>query len=141
MKNDALLYVGQKAFIEKDGKILVLHDYLGLDFPGGKIQEGEAKERQMGSLLLSLKREVKEETNLEIEVFDPFVVWYHEFPQNHRNFGKKVYLVGFKCKYISGDLKLSDEHDKFEWVDKNNYQALDDGSDYFKVLQKYFSNE
>jgi len=42
MKEDALFYVGQKAFIEKDGNILILNDPSeGLDFPGGKIQIGE----------------------------------------------------------------------------------------------------
>ncbi len=33
-----------KALIEKDGKVLIVFDPLyGLDFPGGKIQEGEIK--------------------------------------------------------------------------------------------------
>ena len=46
MKDDALFCVGQKAFIEKEGKVLILHDPVeGLDFPGGKIQEGEAQGR------------------------------------------------------------------------------------------------
>lgn len=90
------------------------------------------------SLIRSLKREVKEETGLEIEVFNPFAVWYHEFPKGHRNYGKVVYLVAFKCKYVSGELKLSDEHDKFRWVDKNDYKEVDDGSDYSDVLRKYF---
>ncbi len=142
MGNDALLCVGQKAFIEKDGKVLVIRDPIeGIDFPGGKIQEGEAKEKDANSLSISLKREVKEETNLEIEVLDPFFVWYHVFPQGHRNYGKRVYLVGFKCKYISGELTLSDEHDKFEWVDENNYEKWNDGSDYFGALRKYFLSE
>lgn len=139
MKDDALFCVGQKAFIEKDGKVLVLNDLVeGLDFPGGKIQEGEAKDEDASSLIRSLQREVMEETNLEIEVFNPFAVWYHEFPKNHRNYGKVVYLVAFKCKYVSGELKLSDEHDNFKWVDKSNYKEVDDGSDYFDVLRKYF---
>lgn len=30
MKNDALFCVGQKAFIEKDGNVLVLNDPVGL---------------------------------------------------------------------------------------------------------------
>ena len=139
MKDDALFCVGQKAFIEKDGKVLILGDPVeGLDFPGGKIQEGEAKDGDVFSLIRSLKREVKEETGLEIEVFNPFAVWYHEFPKGHRNYGKVVYLVAFKCRYISGELKLSDEHDKFRWVDKNDYKEVNDGSDYFDVLEKYF---
>lgn len=139
MKSDALFCVGQKAFIEKDGKVLVLNDPTeGLDFAGGKIQEGEAKDADASSLNLSLQREVREETGLEIEVLNPFAVWYHEFPKNSRNYPRVVYLVAFKCKYVSGELKLSDEHDNFKWVDKDNYKEVDDGSDYFDVLKKYF---
>ena len=142
MEKDVLLCVGQKAFIEKDGKVLIIRDPIeGIDFPGGKIKEGEAKEGDVGSLINSLKREAKEETGLEIEVLNPFAVWYHEFPKNHRNYPKVVYLVGFKCKYVSGELKLSDEHDAFEWVDENSYEKWNDGSDYFGALKKYFESE
>lgn len=139
MKNDGLFCVCQKALIKKDGKVLVLNDPIeGLDFPGGKIQEGEAKDGEANSLILALQREVREETGLEIEVFDPFHVWYHEFPKESRNYGKVVYIVAFKCKYLSGEIKLSDEHNKFKWVDKNDYKEVDDGSDFFDVLEKYF---
>jgi len=139
MKKDALFCVGQKAFIEKDGKVLVLFDPVeGLDFPGGKIQEGEAIDADASSLIVSLKREVTEETGLEVEVFNPFSVWYHEFPKKSRNYGKVVYLVAFKAKYISGDVTLSEEHNNFKWVDKSDYSTIDDGSDYFDVLEKYF---
>ena len=142
MNDDALFCVGQKAFIEKDGKVLILNDPgEGLDFPGGKIQDGEAKDGDASSLFRSLQREVREETGLEIEVGNPFVVWYHEFPKNHRNYPKVVYLVGFECKYVSGEIKLSDEHNKFKWVDKNDYAEVDDGSDYFDALKKYFEQK
>lgn len=141
MKRDALFCVGQKAFIEKDGRVLVLNDPTEfLDFPGGKIQEGEAKDGDASSLLISLQREVMEETGLTIKVGDPFAVWYHEFQKGSRNYGKVVYLVAFKCTYISGELKLSDEHDNFKWVDKINYKEVDDGSDYFDVLRKYWEH-
>jgi 8-oxo-dGTP pyrophosphatase MutT (NUDIX family) len=141
MKKDALFCVGQKAFIEKDGKVLVLNDSLeGLDFPGGKIQEGEAIDGDSESLAVALKREVMEETGLEIETFEPFTVWYRKFSkENHRNYGKEVYLVAFRCKYISGEVKLSDEHNKFRWVDKNNYEEVNDGGKYFEILKKYLN--
>ena len=142
MKKDALFCVGQKAFIEKGGKVLVLFDPVeGLDFPGGKIQEGEAKDGDAQSLLDALKREVKEETNLEIDIFDPFAVWYHEFPAHHRNAGKVVYLVAFRCEYVSGEVELSNEHNKFKWVDQKSYKDVDDGSDYFGILEKYFKSQ
>lgn len=133
MKEDALFYVGQKAFISRDDEVLVLGDPTeGLDFPGGKIQEGEE------NLTESLKREVREETDLEIEVGAPFITWTNTFPDNHRFAGKKVYLVGYKCKYISGEVVLSDEHNKFKWVNKNNFREINDGTTWFEILKKYF---
>ncbi|HEY9584389.1 MAG TPA: NUDIX domain-containing protein [Candidatus Paceibacterota bacterium] len=133
MAEDKLFYVGQKAFIEKDGDILILTDpSIGLDFPGGKIQIGENDFDE------ALRREVREETGLEIEIGEPFTRWYFEFSSAHRNFGKQVYLIGFRCKYVSGEVVLSDEHSSFRWINKNNYKELDDGSAYFKALEKYF---
>lgn len=128
MRPDQLFYAVQKAFIEHDGKILVLNDPVeGLDFPGGKIQEGET------DFIESLRREVREETGLDIEVGDPFAV----LPAGPHD-GKMVYMVAFRCRYVSGEVSLSDEHDGFQWVDEGNYKAVDDGTDYFKVLEKYF---
>jgi 8-oxo-dGTP diphosphatase len=136
MANDQLLYIGQKAFIEKDGEILILIDsILGLDLPGGKIQEGEFDFKK------ALKREVEEETNLKIKICNPFVTWYYEIPKNkkHPSGGKKIFMVGYKCKYISGEIKLSDEHNKFYWVGKNSYKNLDKKWNMFPAVKKYFS--
>lgn len=134
MKEDALFYVGQKAFIEKDGEVLVLGDPIeGLDYPGGKIQEGEV------DLVESLKREVREETGLEISVGEPFATWTNIFPSQHRLAGKRVFLVGYKCIYVSGEVILSNEHDKFSWVTKDNFNTVNDGTSYFEILKKYFA--
>jgi len=136
MKSDETFFAVQKAFIEKDRKVLVLNDPVeGLDFPGGKIQEGEM------DLVKSLKREVVEETGLEIEVGVPFVTWHETFPKDHSLAGKKAFLVGYMCKYVSGEVKLSHEHDNFKWVDKENYKEVDDGTSYFNYLTKYFKEK
>lgn len=132
MAHDQLLFVGQKAFIKKDGEVLILTDpKLGLDLPGGKIQEGET------DLKKSLQREVSEETGLKIEVGDPFATWIVKFPPDHRNQGY-VFLVGHKCKYVSGNVVLSDEHSDYKWVNKNNFRQFPDNG-HFKALEKYFS--
>ena len=133
MKEDALFYIGQKAFIEKDGSILVLKNLNeGLDFPGGKIQIGEL------DLPEALRREVREETSLEIEIRELFVTWYNEFPEHHRNAGKKVFFVGYRCKYKSGDVTLSHEHNSYRWVNRNDYHKVDDKSKFFDALEQYF---
>jgi len=133
MNSHEIFFVGQKAFIEKDGEVLVLNDPdEGLDFPGGRIDEGEI------NLADSMKREVMEEVGLEIEVGKPFVTWFNAFPDSHSLAGKKVFLIGYRCKYLSGEVKLSHEHNKFKWVSKENYKEIDDGTDYFNYLVKYF---
>ncbi len=131
---DQLFYVGQKAFIEKSGAVLVMYDKSGrLDFPGGKIQESE------DDLVESLKREVFEETGLEIEVGEPFYVWHFTLPPEHKNAGKKVFLVGFRCRYVGGELKESASHRDYEWVTRETYGKLNFGNYiHFKALEKYF---
>lgn len=134
MPEDKQFYIGQKAFIEKEGKVLILFDpKLGLDFPGGKIQEGESDFDE------ALKREVCEETSLEIEVGDPFFRWFYKFESDHRNAGKEVFLVGFRCKYVSGEVRLSSEHSEYKWVNYKNYKELNENDEYFKALEKYFA--
>lgn len=134
MKDDQVFYVAQKAFIRKGNAILVLTDPAeGLDFPGGKIQEGEDTPSD------SLAREVMEETGLTIQVGPPFFTWISGYPAGHRNVGKKVFLIAYLCDYVAGDVSLSHEHEKFRWVTRDDYREADDGTQFFEVLEKYFT--
>ena len=134
MKEDQPFFVGQKAFIKKNGKVLVIFNDRGkIDFPGGKIQKGEK------DFTASLLREVQEETALSIGVGRPFVVWSFVLPDNHPHAGTSVFLVGFEARYVSGEVTLSSEHGWYEWVGKEDVSRLDDGSGHFKALQKYFA--
>lgn len=136
MREHQLYWVGQKAFIQKGEDILILHDpEEGLDFPGGRVEEGEE------DLALSLKREVLEETGLEIEVGQPFAVWQRVFPVGHKNEGKIVCLIAYRCDCISGNVTTSHEHDNFKWVNESNYRGVNDGTQFFEILEKYFENK
>ncbi|NTU46495.1 NUDIX domain-containing protein [Candidatus Roizmanbacteria bacterium] len=129
MNENQLFYAAQKAFIEKKGEILILHDPLiGLDFPGGRIQVGET------NLITALQREVREETTLEIQVGNPFTTWIFKHPTTI----EQSFLTGYRCTYVSGEVSLSDEHDNFHWVNKDNYTQFKDSTDYYKALEHYF---
>lgn len=140
MKPDERFFVGQKAFIEKEGKLLVVIDPLvGLDMPGGKIQIGET------DLEAAFRRELTEETQLDVHIGAPFHTWiWTNHTPGHRNFGKKIFLVGYRCKYNSGNLTLSEEHSKFFWVTKEDYKTSlhkywDDQNPLCRVLEAYFA--
>ncbi len=104
MPADQIFYVGQKAFIRKGEAVLVLILPNGkLDFPGGKIQVGEDDYDR------SLKREVYEETGLDIDIGAPFCRWSFELPAEHPQAGHKVFLVGLKCEYKGGNVEISSD--------------------------------
>ena len=105
--------------IEFDNKILCMerdrgkYDYVSFkwEFPGGKIEEGETKEQ-------ALKRELREEMEMDVELNDHFIDVYHEYP----DFSMNMYV--FKCTAKSKDLKMNVHHD-FMWVEKNQLNKLD----------------
>lgn len=106
--------VATKAIIRNDeGKYLVLHKSEiekispnEIDIPGGRMKFGEGVEE-------SLKREIAEELGIHIEIEKPLRVW--GFIKDN------LHLVGitFLAKYIDGEIKLSEEHTKHEWVGRD----------------------
>lgn len=132
MNTDQIFYVGLKAFIEKDGEVLVLkNEAFGLDFPGGKMKKGETDTTE------ALQREVREETGIAIAVGRPFTTWMITLPPEHVNHGN-VFLIGYSCRYLSGEVQLSDEHETYYWVNKDTFYKLKENSDYFRSLETYF---
>lgn len=96
------------AIIQKDNKILICQRSkkmklpLKWEFPGGKIEEGESKEE-------CLKREIKEELALNMEVLYPLKMVEFHYPDF------SIRLYPFICSIISGKLTLA-EHAQAKWV-------------------------
>lgn len=130
MPANQLFFVSQKAFIQKEGKILILFDTkLKQDLPGGRMQQGEK------DLQKALRREIKEELGFEIEIGQVFALW-HFSPWKKLN--SRIFCIGFKCKYLSGNLKLSKEHSGYKWVDKTNFKKVLKKGRLTGLLEKYF---
>ncbi len=104
-----------KAFIVEEGKVLILkrrpndaHKPGAWDLPGGRLEPGE-------SPFDGLKREAREEASLEIEIVMPLDV--HHFVRDDE---QKITLMIFLCKLVSGEVKLSEEHTEYKWLDLNS---------------------
>lgn len=109
MKNK-IIYFATKALVVKDGKFLAVHktgvDHDLYELPGGRLEYGETPQQ-------TLAREMMEETNLVVEPKRILDTWTY-INENYQIVGI-IYL----CIIKDGELKLSDEHDKYEWLPLN----------------------
>lgn len=112
------MQISQKAIIKKDNTYLILlrspqssvfPDHW--DFPGGRLDENESLEE-------GLKREVKEETILDIEIGDKIF----EYDMLVVDRPTKFYIYDITT-YL-GDVKLSKEHTEYRWVTKEELVNL-----------------
>ncbi|MBL4936175.1 NUDIX domain-containing protein [Clostridium sp. YIM B02515] len=115
-----------RAFILNDGKFLALHMTIAkhnlYELPGGRMEFGETAEE-------TLIREVKEETNFIVEPVKLLDTW--NFIAEDYQITGVIYL----CKIKEGSLKLSDEHDKYEWLEFNE-ENLDKMHEVYKIRIK-----
>ncbi|OGP95130.1 MAG: hypothetical protein A2157_06695 [Deltaproteobacteria bacterium RBG_16_47_11] len=104
------------ALITAQGKILVTQrkpgDSHGLlwEFPGGKVKEGEEPRE-------ALRRELKEELDVEVEprmIFDAAFYSYPEYP---------ILLLVYHCRIEKGSLKPIGCHD-LRWVNLLELETL-----------------
>lgn len=98
-------------------------DWPGLTLPGGKVKEGE-------DVIDSVKREVKEETNLDIE--DVRSVGYIEWNiDNDRHL-----CILFETDNYHGELKSNYEGENF-FIDPKDLTKYQFSSDFDKILDIY----
>lgn len=102
-----------KSFIVNDRKELLLikrqdneiHCPGAWEVPGGRLEIGE-------NPFDALRRETKEETNLEIEILNPLRVNFFERDDN-----QTITMISFLCRPISDSVVLSEEHSDYQWID------------------------
>ena len=127
-------FVAGHALINRDGKFLVLrrsenNDYKPLfwDLPGGVVIAGE-------TLAQTISREVKEETNIDIEVEKVLYVYSNidQIPVR-----QTIQLV-YSCKYVRGNVRINpEEHDNYKWASYSELSSLNSIDFLSNLVQEY----
>ena len=122
MNDKDLYFVAVKLLLRDDDKLLITHDIFGSwDIPGGRIKPDEFEK----PLELIIERKIKEELGPEVKYqLGQAKVFFRHEREEHGMSGKKVriFAVGFEAKYLGGEIKLGDHHDKMEWVNLNEFK-------------------
>ena len=117
------LFFAPKAFIVKDGKVLVVRESARHDtnahageysFVGGRIDDGEPWRD-------GFAREVKEEIGTEVQILRPLFI----SESFNKVQGEDWHIVRcfFLCEMRSDEIVLSPEHDEYKWIDPANYKT------------------
>src|SRR3989344_5189391 len=142
-------YITATAIIVKDGKFLITKRspkekaFPGLwTVPGGKLETKDYKERPKdtedcwyNTIENLLKREVKEETNLEIKNIDYLTSLTFIRPDNI-----PVVVLSFSADYHDCEVKLSPEMTEYAWVsleEAKNYELIDGIYEELEILDNY----
>jgi len=119
---DVKLFTAVKAFIEHEGKVLILRESAAykdgsnaglFDVVGGRVKPGQRFDE-------SLLREIQEETGLDVEIGKPFHVG--EWRPVVRGEQWQIVGVFFVCKAKSGEVVLSEDHGEYQWIDSKEYE-------------------
>ncbi len=133
-------FTAVKAVIVQNGKVLLVREsandpsrsHVGkYDVPGGRLNFGEHP-------LEGLKREIKEEVNMDVEILKPIGTNYW-MPKKD---GEEWYIVAvfFLCTPTSSGVVSNFEHDELVWVDWKDLEKYNVIPTTKEVLNQYVEN-
>jgi 8-oxo-dGTP pyrophosphatase MutT (NUDIX family) len=135
VKTIATFEVGLKAFLVRDGRLLVVRERMApqlWELPGGRFDAGE--ETVPTSAILA--RELGEELGgaLRWDLVGLRDAWVRPAPER----GTHVFLLGFECRWLTGEIALSDEHVESRWIDRDDWRGLPLADPYPQVLERFW---
>ena len=120
--------------LNEENKILMIeHNRYGWVFPGGQVEEEE-------DLISALKREILEETGIQINVGETFCISSNVYKHRGCNGIKEIptkVIFDFICRKVSGDLRSSGENSKSIFIEKNRAFDLISKPSYKQRFQTY----
>ena len=133
INNQLKIVVG--GLIHQNQKILICQrkeegDHpLKWEFPGGKLKDNENNEE-------ALRRELKEELNLEIVEMS----FFDEYLYEYEKLSKKLKLIFFQIFKFEGQIQ-NKVHQQLKWIDISNLSDYDFLEGDLKIINKLINND
>jgi 8-oxo-dGTP diphosphatase len=121
----AIIKVGNKILVTQRSETMKLP--LKWEFPGGKLEESESE-------IECIKREIKEEINIEIDVLKKLSNSIYDYGTF------KINLIPFLANYNSGEIVLA-EHKDFKLLDKSELLNLDWAEADLPIVEEFLKLE
>lgn len=121
----AIILIDNKTLVTQRSENMKLP--LKWEFPGGKLEENESE-------IECIKREIKEEINIEIEILRRLSSCDYDYGTF------KIKLIPYLANYISGDIQLS-EHNDYKLLDKSELLNLDWAEADIPIVEEFLKLE
>ncbi|MBU0707086.1 NUDIX domain-containing protein [Patescibacteria group bacterium] len=125
MENKDLYYVAVKVFLRnKKGKLLITKDRFndGWDIPGGRLKPNDFETPLEQVIERKINEELGDELDYRIDA--PIVFMRHERLEvlsSGEKAERRIFAVGYKAEYLSGEVMLGKNHIEHQWVDIKNF--------------------
>lgn len=120
-----LYFVAVKVFLtDKAGRLLITRDKFGSwDLPGGRLRPQDFKT----PLAQVVKRKITEELgrSVKYKLGNPAVFMRHERMERRptgRKAKRRIFAVGYKARYLGGNIRLGKNHFKHLWVERRGFK-------------------
>jgi 8-oxo-dGTP diphosphatase len=121
----AIIIIDTKILVAQRSKTMKMP--LKWEFPGGKLEENESE-------IDCIKREIKEEINIEIQIQRRLSISEYDYGTF------KIKLIPYLANYISGTIQLS-EHDDYRLLDKSELLSLDWAEADIPIVEEFLKLE
>lgn len=131
--------IANKGYIFKDNKLLIIYKTPEeakndpdpddrMDLPGGRLEFGE-------NPIEALNREIIEKVGLNVDIIKPINVWTY----CKKDTGFQLVGIDYLCKWTGGSIRLSAEHEKYEWLTLNEIKEknLEDKNQYLNAFKEW----
>lgn len=109
------------------------------DSPGGRVDEDEFEIDYETQIKRELAEEIGAGVHYELSL-KPVAIARHSYYSQRRGKEIRIFYICFEAKYLGGEIKISDEHIGYKWIDVKRVKL----EDYFiggplEAVQGYLS--